>query len=238
MSLGGKAEIAEVAGGNPTTSSESGGAPVYVRECYTAYVCNFYSTHTDGFETSSGYSTGLVDKTVSAAERARQVAAAQRAAKIAEERAAAAAREAAQDEREQKNSWLDSAGNWWNENKSGIGTGLGIASMVLGVAALIPTPLSGVFAGLSIATGVASAAIDCSDGVDLSCGVSAAGAVAGLGGLAAKGTRLIKPVDDALRLSDDSIKNADTVGTGLATAYGSAGLAGTAIDSRWKVRGW
>jgi hypothetical protein len=131
-------------------SPGSGGAPVYVRECYTAYACNFYATHTDGFETSSGHSTGLVDKTVSAAERARQVAAAQRAAKIAKERAATAAREAAQDEREQKNSWLENA--WSNTTEwvaSDTGqTVLGAVKLGLGVAAMFACPVCGIAAGV------------------------------------------------------------------------------------------
>lgn len=40
----------------------SGGRPVYVRECYTAYACNFYSKHRDGFETSSGSTAALVEQ--------------------------------------------------------------------------------------------------------------------------------------------------------------------------------
>ncbi|MFD2026446.1 RHS repeat domain-containing protein [Promicromonospora aerolata] len=89
----------------------NGSIPVLQRECYTAYACNFYRTHTDGFNTATasrgGSPVALVDRAVSSAERARQVAQAQRAAKIAEEREATAAREAAQAKREEKNGWLN-----------------------------------------------------------------------------------------------------------------------------------
>ncbi|MGI5189600.1 RHS repeat-associated core domain-containing protein [Promicromonospora sp. CA-289599] len=127
----------------------SGGSPVYVRECYTAYACNFYSKNKDGFETSSGSTAALVDKTVSAAERARRVAAAQRAAKIAEEREAAAAREAAQHKREQEGGWL--------QNLRGIAGSDGFNNFLTGAGFVVAA--AGLVACIAATAGLCGAAV-------------------------------------------------------------------------------
>lgn len=48
------------------TKKGSGGSPVKVRECYTAYACGYYSSHADAYETSGGGSVDLIDRTSSA----------------------------------------------------------------------------------------------------------------------------------------------------------------------------
>lgn len=99
-----------------------------VRECYTAYACGFFATHADAYETSSGTSVPLVNQKTGTFGRGQQVIRTGAAARahdqvVAAERAVAQAREAATQEREQKNSWLDA----FMSGLSGAGPGAGAA---------------------------------------------------------------------------------------------------------------
>lgn len=90
---------------------------------------------------------------MSAAERARRVAAAQRAAKIAKERAAAAVREAAQAEREQEGGWLQNlrgiaGSDGFNDFLTGAGFVVAAAGLVACIAATAGLCGAAVLAGV------------------------------------------------------------------------------------------
>jgi RHS repeat-associated protein len=235
-------------GGDPCAGATSciktkkgSGAPVKTRECYTAYACNFYATHEDAYETSSGTAVGLVDgRRGSLGAQVTRSGMAAIGHRMAQEAAAAKVREADTHQREQKNSWLENAWNgyqgwakndndWWGgENVAGIlgwvsaGAGVvaavaGIVAMVSGPGAAVAGPIAGIAGTVATVAGLGAAAIDCSSGIDGSCKWGLVGV--GLGGLG-RGASLGQ---DALRLSDDSVKNANVVQNGLGALWGGGG---------------
>lgn len=107
-----------------------------VRKCYTAYACGFFAIHADAYDTSSGTSVPLVNQ-AGALGGSHQVICTGAAASahnevVAAEKPAAQARESATQQREQKNGWRKTAGDWltgtandaWNGIEPGWNSGI------------------------------------------------------------------------------------------------------------------
>ena len=200
------------------TKKGSDGAPVKVRECYTAYACGFFATHADAYETSSGTSVSLVNQTgtFGRGQQMIRTGAAARAHDqvVAAERAAARTREAATQRRQQKNMWQtvtdwadaeSGYGGWSGQKVSGV---LGDASVIIGWTtagtcfvtkwcAAHPATAA-VAAGLmwaSATAGAAATAIDCVSEVrSAGCVIGTAAIAAGSFGFAARTAGRLDPV--------------------------------------------
>ncbi|MBL0885894.1 hypothetical protein [Myceligenerans indicum] len=80
---------------------------------------------------------------------------------------------------------------------------------------------------------------DCvTGGVDASCAVGIAGSMLDGFGAAAKVTTKVGALNRVFALTDDSVRNADITGTGLATLTGTMSVGFGAADKRYGIAGW
>ncbi|MCP2264875.1 RHS repeat-associated core domain-containing protein [Promicromonospora thailandica] len=202
------------------TSNGSGGAPVKVRECYTAYACGYFSTHADAYETSSGNAVDLVNQTGALGGGVKEIrsgaaaAAHQLALRKAAEAAVSETRETETQKREQKNLWQTVTGwasaergygGWSGQKVSGV---LGDASVIIGwgtagtcfltkwcAAHPVTAAVAGVLGGISAVAGAAATAIDCASSLrSAGCVIGGAAIAAGSLGFAARTAGRLDPV--------------------------------------------
>jgi hypothetical protein len=215
------------------TETDANGRTSQTRECYTEYACNYYATHEDAYETTTGDAVPVVNEYDDAAAGHAAAAAAGEQRRADAEKARA--EQAAEDQRQSLigQAW-DNVREWaGGESASKLSTALSWIS--LGAGALSFIPGIGLAAGVvSVVAGVAGAGIDClGGGLDGSCAVGLLGAAVGSMGLVARGVSRYIQATPA-----DEISAADITSFGLSAPLGLAGLGASAIDNRVGISGW
>uniref|UniRef100_UPI00141F3DC2 RHS repeat-associated core domain-containing protein n=1 Tax=Isoptericola sp. BMS4 TaxID=2527875 RepID=UPI00141F3DC2 len=210
-----------------------GGKIVRVRENYTDHAVDFFSKSKNK---TTKYTVNKAHSQDGARAAAKAAAASAEAAKAAEKAAREAEKKAADQAQSRSlfgKAWDGFIG--WASSSAGAKASTWLSAISLAAGALSFVPGLGIALGVvSVATGFASAAIDCAGGgLDVSCGVGLLGASFGAFGFAARGvSKFVQPI------AKSEINNADITSFGLSAPLAVVGFAGSALDRRSRVPGW